>query len=946
MTYRIITVAFILQVACTGIDGGALHQNDTSTAPLMAQGTLADAVLGQSSDTAFTEAGLDGGGFGSVNGLARIGDYLFVGDQNNNRILGFNTATLTKPLSSADNGTAATLVINQRDLVSTDYSGLPLDHQFTPRTLASDPENRLYVVTTDNEVFVYNDPIGTDLLWDYELSGLPANIQSIKPLSTGRIAVVGLNDIKFYTRGVTSPLQQFVFTNPCAGSTMTDAEEVIRSGGLYYLLVACTGGALCDDDTHTCDGIGGGAGTGALPCGDEEQLCTGVYAYDIDPDSGFPTGTPEIVYTEFDHTVQQAHYLTLTYINTTPDRLLISDDEADRVMRYTTVDTHIDNVFASGHHGITKKPADADAIIGHSDSITFGCNDGSLLPDDSAVCDPKESVVDALANIMWLADVTNNRVIGFNDIASDPPSLAESADLVLGQPDMNAKYANRLEAGSMTFPSRIHLKSLGGTTRAYISDADTHRVLIYGNIEVATTGALPTHVVGQSNGDDYLPNRGGAPSESSIDFPIGVTTSRDGQSLFVADFNNRRVLEYANILDTDPTTAKTATAVYNQVDFATVDVARPRPRHVAASNSVLYVAMADVGAGSQAHRVFVYDTKAPSLAPTCVFGQADSVTNTPNRGGPVGPDTFKDIADLHLDATGSLWVSDRGNNRVLVFDNPICTSIDGGIADAVVGQTNFTATDELSLASPDDHMLHTPVGIGVNDADGTLWVADQGAHRIIGFTQPRSVDPELGMPRATLVLGQDDFESVAASTSTTIGPHNVKSPIDVGSFGKTVAVVDNGNIRVLRYTDNRAPVISGGGTFEVLAGTTRDVTLTATDPDGDAVTITVLEDMSDITSNPVISFSAVDRDPGYEERYTVVAQDSGGRNSTTTVRFVVVASDSSSVTVGTPATGPSPVNPSGREERRAALDDSGCNAGGAPFLVWFGVVALLRRRRG
>jgi len=72
-----------------------------------------------------------------------------------------------------------------------------------------------------------------------------------------------------------------------------------------------------------------------------------------------------------------------------------------------------------------------------------------------------------------------------------------------------------------------------------------------------------------------------------------------------------------------------------------------------------------------------------------VLGQPDFVTRTANTGG-ISAATMNNPNSVHVDANGTLWVADRDNNRVLRFDNA-SSKISGANADGVLGQPDFTS---------------------------------------------------------------------------------------------------------------------------------------------------------------------------------------------------------------------------------------------------------------
>src|SRR5579859_6946808 len=71
-----------------------------------------------------------------------------------------------------------------------------------------------------------------------------------------------------------------------------------------------------------------------------------------------------------------------------------------------------------------------------------------------------------------------------------------------------------------------------------------------------------------------------------------------------------------------------------------------------------------------------------------------------------------------VDGSGTLWVADTNNNRVLRFA-AASSKPSGANADGVLGQADFRSTMQVTSQSG----MTNPAGVAV-DASGTLWVAD------------------------------------------------------------------------------------------------------------------------------------------------------------------------------------------------------------------------------
>ncbi len=126
------------------------------------------------------------------------------------------------------------------------------------------------------------------------------------------------------------------------------------------------------------------------------------------------------------------------------------------------------------------------------------------------------------------------------------------------------------------------------------------------------------------------------------------------------------------------------------------------------------------------------------------FAGAAAGTSAENLTGPDG---------LAFDAAGDLWVADAGNHRVVEFVPPFRT---GMAASAVRGQPNLTT----GAAGAGPGALEAPAGMAIGG--GFLWVADPPANRIVGFPAPL-----VSGEAPTRWLGQSNGSGTAPGRSPT-----------------------------------------------------------------------------------------------------------------------------------------------------------------------------------
>jgi DNA-binding beta-propeller fold protein YncE len=185
-------------------------------------------------------------------------------------------------------------------------------------------------------------------------------------------------------------------------------------------------------------------------------------------------------------------------------------------------------------------------------------------------------------------------------------------------------------------------------------------------------------------------------------------------------------------LRADLTNGQPAQSVLGKPDFTNTTANAPTATQVNSPGGIAIDAVtkklfvADRGN----HRVLRFATAASyatGAAAEAVFGQADFVSGSANRGGAVARNTLDGPRAVHVDAAGRLWVADSANNRVLRFDGA-SSKASGVNADAVLGQSNFIS----ELAALSQSGMNFPVAVAT-DAGGNLYVADNLNNRVLVF---------------------------------------------------------------------------------------------------------------------------------------------------------------------------------------------------------------------
>src|SRR5215207_6874474 len=324
----------------------------------------------------------------------------------------------------------------------------------------------------------------------------------------------------------------------------------------------------------------------------------------------------------------------------------------------------------------------ADRVYGQHDELgsytqNYDGVGGSGLPSAETLNFPVAIALDA-DDGLYVTDRENHRVLYY------APDGDTTADRVYGQFDtFTTNPPNNDGLGGTGLPSAasIGVFALGvladSSSGLYISDSSNNRVLYFEpggdtNADVVY-GQFGTFTSGAKNNDGS--GQPGTPSAESLNFPRGLAQDSDG-GLYVADRENHRVLYFADAGDTVADRVYVHSGSFTSGvpnDDGTGNAGSPtaenfnQPPSVALdANEGLYVADRDD------NRVLYFADDGDTTA-DWVFGQAGSfTTNTTNNdgSGASGDPSSQNLNHpqfVMVASDGSLFISDTGNNRVLVL---------------------------------------------------------------------------------------------------------------------------------------------------------------------------------------------------------------------------------------------------------------------------------------
>lgn len=260
---------------------------------------------------------------------------------------------------------------------------------------------------------------------------------------------------------------------------------------------------------------------------------------------------------------------------------------------------------------------------------------------------------------LFLIDTFNNRVLIYNKSEVGSEALP---DVILGQKDnsSNAPNYGGLSASTLFLPQ----SAFSDGKSLFIADTGNSRILIYNSIPTKNYEAADV-VLGQPDFVSSTSNNGGI-SDKTLYYPHDVWT--DGKLFVVSDTYNNRVLFYAPIPKRNYTKAD---ALLGQSDFTSNSansggVSAPSlyfPTGLFYAEGYFFVA------DQLNHRVKLYKGIPQGNNVPCdiVIGQKDATGNQPNMGGLMPSEASLNSPTGIYYEDGSLYISDFGNNRVLVY---------------------------------------------------------------------------------------------------------------------------------------------------------------------------------------------------------------------------------------------------------------------------------------
>jgi len=348
---------------------------------------------------------------------------------------------------------------------------------------------------------------------------------------------------------------------------------------------------------------------------------------------------------------------------------------------------------------------------------------------------PEFVVVDPATGKVFVSDSYRDGVLRFSSSAA--MQNGATAEAILGLPNLSG-FANSQPptASTLVYPAGLAIDAAGNL---WVADASDLRVVRYANAATIPSGTAASEVLGQPNFTDYI-SYIEAPTASSMSLPVGVFCS--GTTLWVADYYNFRILRFDNAAS--KANGAPADAVFSVPSFTYWASQNPLP---VAANSLAYPNQLYVDAADNLwvadvtnNRVLMFPNASFAVnatnggiggPATLVLGQTNFTDNSPGT----TASTMSYPDGVYGDAAGNLYVSEAGNNRVLVFQNAASLP-NGAAATYVLGQPDFTSNGSGDSADQLDYPYSVTIVPGTSGSSTVLMVVEEGNYRVSIWTPP------------------------------------------------------------------------------------------------------------------------------------------------------------------------------------------------------------------
>ncbi|PIZ10944.1 hypothetical protein COY54_00935 [Candidatus Falkowbacteria bacterium CG_4_10_14_0_8_um_filter_41_36] len=396
--------------------------------------------------------------------------------------------------------------------------------------------------------------------------------------------------------------------------------------------------------------------------------------------------------------------------------------------------------------------------------------------------------------LFWIITVVSVNILELFLFANNSPAFAidetsTSATQLIGQPDFTTNVS-RLKG----YWNPESILQIG--TKVLIGEAC--RISVY-NSAPTTTYQARDYVIGSPNRNTTCVYSG--PEAKSMIDPRGLAF--DGTRLFTADWQFNRILIYNTLPTTNDAAANVVLGQPNMTSSTANNgglsaSSLSEPRAIDVSGGKLLVA------DRSNNRVLIWNTipTTDNQAADVVLGQPNMTSSTANNGGITAHSLYQPNGVAVVN--GKLYISDSGNNRVLIFNTIPTTNQQD--ADLVLGQPNMTS-NTANNGGISSHSIKAP--INVSGTADKLLVTDSGNHRVLIF----NTIPSVNQADADVAVGQPDMTSGTVNNGG-LSASSLNNPWDADIIDGKLYIADLINARVLGF--NSVPTTNGASANFVL----------------------------------------------------------------------------------------------------------------------------------
>lgn len=434
---------------------------------------------------------------------------------------------------------------------------------------------------------------------------------------------------------------------------------------------------------------------------------------------------------------------------------------------------------------------------------------------NSQLTSPRDVAVDSFNNRVYIADSGNHRIRVIQGLTS-----GDTINTFAGTGNtINNTLSGAATSVDLNNPTVVSLFEFNGGSQVYISDTGKHLVRRVNS----TTGQLDTIAGSGTQGFDGDGTASGVGARS-LNVPTGLAIpSTAGAPVYLMDSGNRRVRSI-NIGTNQITTLVSDGSSGFAGDGASAVLARLNgPRGIAVdAQGNFYIADTN-------NHVIRKVTKNDGVI-TTIAGQAGQAGST-GDGGQAVQATLNNPADVAVDSSGNIYISDTGNNLIRRVDQ-------GGIITTIT--PNFTGV----TGNPAGAKFISPQGLAVDSA-GNLLIANAGANNIVRMGPTGS---------AVILAGSEN----ALGGFTSDGPQDAKSALFRSPAG--IDVDADGNVYVADTLNHKVRVISfSNGSFMVNTLVSRGLVKADYTGDGNGARFARLDSPTDVAIDATGSLYIADR---------------------------------------------------------------------------------------